>query len=113
MSDQGGHFIAQVVESLTTFYVVVHKKSTPYYPQAHGLTESTNKMLQNILKKNVNENQTDWDTKLQIALWAYWIAYKTSVRSTLFRLAFGLEAFILMEFQIPSLRVQVREHLSC
>ena len=31
--DQGGHFIDQVVENLTTFYAVVHKKSTPYYPR--------------------------------------------------------------------------------
>ena len=56
ISDQGGHFLDQVVESLTTFYVVVHKRSTPYYPQANGLAESTNKTLQNILWKFVNEN---------------------------------------------------------
>ena len=30
ISDQGGHFLGQVVESLTTFYVVVHKRRTPY-----------------------------------------------------------------------------------
>ena len=59
ISDQGGHFLGQVVESLTSFYAVVHKRSTPYYPQANGLAESTNKTLQNILQKIVNENQTD------------------------------------------------------
>ena len=31
VSDQGGHFLGQVVESLTTFYAAVHKRSTPYY----------------------------------------------------------------------------------
>ena len=56
ISDQGGHFLDQVVESLTTFYVVVHKRSTPYYPHANGLAKSTNKTLQNILWKFVNEN---------------------------------------------------------
>ena len=30
--DQGGHFLGQVVENLTTVYAVVHKRSTPYYP---------------------------------------------------------------------------------
>ena len=89
ISDQGGHFLGQVVESLTTFYAVVHKRSTPYYPQANGLAESTNKMLQNILGKIVNENRTDWDTKLHSALWAYRTTYKTSIRSTPFRLAFS------------------------
>ena len=55
-SDQGGHFISQVVESLTRFFVVVHKKSTPYYLQANDLAECTNKTLHNILKYIVNEN---------------------------------------------------------
>ena len=57
ISNQGGHFLGQVVESLTTFYAVVHKRNTPYYPQANGLAESTNKTLQNILQKIINENQ--------------------------------------------------------
>ena len=56
ISDQGGHCLSQVVESLTTFYAVVHKRNTPYYLQANGLAESTNKTLQNILRKFVNEN---------------------------------------------------------
>ena len=30
ISDQGGHFLGQVVEILTSFYAVVHKRSTPY-----------------------------------------------------------------------------------
>mgnify|MGYP002775707602 FL=1 len=71
ISDQGGHFLGQVVESLTTFYAVDHKRSTPYYLQANGLVESTNKTLQNFLRKIVNENRMDWDTKLHNALWAY------------------------------------------
>ena len=97
------------MESLTTFYVVVQKRSTPYYLQANGLTESTNKTLQNILRKIVNENMTDWDTKLHSALQAYRTAYKTSIRTTPFRLALGLEAIMPIEFQVPSLRIQVRK----
>ena len=59
ISDQGGHFLNAVISGLTQHYAAVHKKSTPYYPQANGLTESTNKTLQNILCKIVNENRTD------------------------------------------------------
>ena len=53
-----------VIDGLTHHYVVIHKKSTPYYPHEYGLVESTNKTLQNILKKIVNDHGTDWDTKL-------------------------------------------------
>ena len=101
ISDQGCHFLNSVV----------HKKSTLYYTQDNGLAESTNKTLQNILKKIVNENRTDWDTKLHSALWAYRTSYKTSIQSTPFRLAYGLEAVMPMEFQVPSLRIQARDWL--
>ena len=83
---------------MTHHYAVVHKKSTLYYPQANGLAESTNKTLQNILRKIVNENQTDWDTKVSSALWAYTTSSKTSLQATLFHLAYGLEAVMSVEF---------------
>ena len=31
ISDQGGHFLNHIIRELTMHYVVVHKKSTPYY----------------------------------------------------------------------------------
>ena len=98
-----------MITGLTEHYVVVHKKSTLYYPQANGLAESTNKSLQNILRKIVNENRMDWDTKLNSALWAYWTSFRTSVQATPFRLAYGFEAVMPVEFQIPSLCIQVKE----
>ena len=79
ISDQGSHFLNVVIHDLTAHYAVVHKKSTLYYPQANGLAESTNKTLQNVLKKIVNEHRTNWDTKLHSALWAYRTSYKTSI----------------------------------
>ena len=90
---------------------MVHKKSTPYYPQENGLAESTNKTLQNILRKIVNENRTDWDTKLCSALWAYRKSFKTSVQPTPFRLPYGLEVVMSVEFQILSLCIQVKERM--
>ena len=111
VSDQGTHFINKLVHELSTYYAVVHKKSTPYYPQANGLAESTNKTLQTILKKIVNENRMDWDQKLNSGLWAYRTLYKTSIKSTPFRLAFALEAVMPIEFQILTLRVQATERL--
>ena len=89
ISGQGGHFLNAVISGLTQHYTVVHKKSMPYYPHANGLAESTNKTLQNILQKIINENRTNWDTKLSSALWAYKTSFKTSLHATSFRLAYG------------------------
>ena len=111
VSDQACHFLNRLIRDLTTHYAVVHRKSTSYYPQANDLAESTNKILQTILKKIVNKNWTYLDDKLQSALWAYRTTFKKSIQSTPFRLAFGLEAVMPIQSQVPSLRVQITELL--
>ena len=73
--------------------------------------ESTNKTVKGILRKIVNTHWTDWDCKLQSASWAYRTSFKTSIGATPFRLAYGLEAVIPVAFEVPSLRIQVQEHL--
>ena len=50
--------------------------------------------------------------KLQSTLWAYRTTYKTNIRTTPFGLTFRLEAVMPIKFQIPSLRIQVKERLS-
>ena len=112
ISGQGSHFLNKVIQGLTEYYVVVHKKSTPYYPQANGLAKLTNKTLQTILKQIKNENRTDWDQNLNSVLWACMTSYKTTIQSTPFRPAFGLEVVMPIEFQDPSLRLQVVEQLN-
>ena len=74
VSDQGTHFINKIVNELSTYYAVVHKKSTLYYPQANDLAESTNKTIQMILRKIVNENRTDWDQN-SIVLYGYTVLH--------------------------------------
>ncbi len=45
VSDQGAEFLNQVIHELMQKHMIVHKKSTVYYPQANGQAESTNKIL--------------------------------------------------------------------
>ena len=111
VSDQGSHFLNATMEELVKKHMIIHKKSTVYYPQANGQAESTNKVLQNVLKKTVETNRSDWDQKLSSALWAYRTAYKTVTGQTPFRLAYGFEVVVPMEFLVPSLRIAVEERL--
>ena len=53
----------------------------------------------------------DWDRKLQSALWAYCTSFKTNISTTPFRQEFGLEAIMPIEFEIPTLQIQVQEQL--
>ena len=57
VSDQGTHFVNKVVEVLLNEFMVTHKKSEPYHPQANGQAESTNKVLCTTLTKVVEGNR--------------------------------------------------------
>ena len=85
VSDRGGHFINRIIKHLTGFFSVMHKKSSPYYPQANGLAESTNKQIMQILTKLVSNHPQDWDAVLPSALWAYRTGFKVATGLTPFK----------------------------
>ena len=58
-----------------------------------------------VLTKIVSDSRTDWDQKLHSTLWAYRVAYKTSLKTTPYNMVFGLSAIFPIEFMIPTLRV--------
>ncbi|MCO5581762.1 hypothetical protein L7F22_035650 [Adiantum nelumboides] len=105
VSDQGTHFINDTIEILSELYSIKHKKSTPYYPRCNGQAESSNKTIKSIMTKIVQDEPHNWDEKLQTALWAYRIAYKVTIGMTPFRMVYGTEAVIPLEFAVPSLRL--------
>ncbi|MCO5549982.1 hypothetical protein L7F22_003459 [Adiantum nelumboides] len=105
VSDRGTHFTKEVIENLLDEFMVIHKKSAPYHPQANGQAEPTNKTLCTVLTKIVSDSRTDWDTKLHSALWAYRVAYKPKLHTTPFNLVFGLNAILPIEFLLPTLRI--------
>ena len=111
VSDRGGHFINKIIRRMAGFFLVLHKKSSPYYPQANGLAKSSNKQIVRILKKLVSVHWKDWDTKLPAALWAYHTAFKVATGMTPFKLDFGLEAITPVEFIVPSLWIAVEDRL--
>ena len=66
--DRGTHFLNATITALTDKYLIKHRKTSPYHPQANGQTEKTNGLLCKILTKTVSGLGTDWDTKLFNAL---------------------------------------------
>ena len=65
-----------------------------------------------ILRKTVMDSKRDWDTKLTAALWAYRTTYKVTTQATSFSLVCGLEATLLIEYEVESLRVAIGSRLT-
>ena len=55
-----------------------------YYPHGNGLDESSNKFLERIIKKLLEDNKKAWNTKLKYALWANRINTKRAIGMSLF-----------------------------
>ena len=60
----------------------------------------------------MSDNYKDWDDKLDSALWSFWTTYKVSIGMTPFRLVYGIEVVVLMEFVVLSLRISVAHKIS-
>ena len=105
MSDQGSYFSNRTMRALNEELQVQHKKSTPYHPQANGTIEVFNKILETTLTKVCNANHDDSNLKIPVVLWAYRTTCKRLTGHTPFKLVYGQEEVMPMEYIVPSLRI--------
>nr|GEZ28579.1 reverse transcriptase domain-containing protein [Tanacetum cinerariifolium] len=80
ISDRGRHFCNDQFAKVMLKYGVTHRLVTAYHPQTSGQVEVSNRSLKRILERTMGENRASWSDKLDDALWAFRIAYKTPIR---------------------------------
>lgn len=73
---------------------IVLKHSSNYYPQGHGLAESTNKNLICILKKTLLSHQRNFYNSLSNAFWVNRVMTKPSLGTSPYFLVYGKEVIL-------------------
>ncbi|GJZ44070.1 reverse transcriptase domain-containing protein [Tanacetum coccineum] len=80
-------------------YGVTHRLSTTYHPQISGQVKVSNRGLKCFLERTVGENRASWSDKLDDALWAFCIAFKTPIGCTPYKLVYEKACHLPIELE--------------
>jgi hypothetical protein len=103
VSDRGKHFINEVIANIIMQHQIRHRLTTPYNPKANGLTEKANGLVCAILKKIIEAHKTDWDRKLQSAVYAYNTTVKGTTGKSPYFLVYGQDPLTPVEQEIRTI----------
>nr|AAK52152.1 putative gag-pol polyprotein [Oryza sativa Japonica Group] len=85
--------------------------SSPYYAQANGQAEASNKSLIKLIKRKISDYPRQWHTRLAEALWSYRMACHGSIQVPPYKLVYGHEAVLPWEIRIGSRRTELQNDL--
>jgi hypothetical protein len=85
---------------------------SPYYAQANGQAESSNKTLIKLIKKKIEQNLRRWHEVLSEALWAHRISRHGATKVTPFELVYGQEVVLLIKVNLDAYRLAKQNDLS-
>ena len=111
-TDQGSSFMSHQVREFAESYNIKLLNSSPYYAQANGQAESSNKILIKLIKKKVEDNPRKWHELLSEALWAHRISRHGATKVTPYELVYGQEAVLPVEVNLNALRIAKQNDLS-
>ena len=113
LTDQGTHFVNELIDSMCNRIGVRHRLSTPYHPQTNGLVERFNRTLCEMLAKYTYQYQQDWDIFLPSALFAYRTMRQNTTRYEPFYLTYGRDAVLPIDLQLPVHQIESITNLRC
>nr|GEX35154.1 reverse transcriptase domain-containing protein [Tanacetum cinerariifolium] len=99
ISDRETHFCNDKFSKVMSKYGVTHRLATTYHPQTSRQVEVFDRGLKRILERTVGENHALWLDKLDDALWAFRIAFKTPIGCTPYKMVYGKSCHLPIELE--------------
>jgi transposase InsO family protein len=88
-TDQGSQFTSGEFEEYASSLGIKLLNSSPYYAQANGQAEATNKGINKLIKRMIDESPKRWHMVLNEALWAYRMACHRATKVSPYQLVYG------------------------
>jgi transposase InsO family protein len=89
LSDRGANFLSQLMMAICERLKIRKLNTTAYHPEANGANERSHRTLYTLLRGLTEDNGSDWEEKLPMALWAYRVAYHRSIGTSPHEALFG------------------------
>jgi hypothetical protein len=104
--------MSKELRDFTELYKIKLLKSSPYYAQANGQAEYSNKTLIKLIKKKIEENPRRWHEVLSEALWAHRISRHGATKVTPFKLVYGQDAVLPVEVNLDAYKLAKQNDIS-
>jgi hypothetical protein len=111
-TDQGASFMSKKVCEFVELYRIKLLNSSPYYAQANGQVESSNRTLISLIKKKISDHPKHWHKILSEALWAHRICKHRDTKVSTFELVYGQEAVLHVEISLNAVRFAKQNDLT-
>jgi hypothetical protein len=110
-TDQGAAFMSHQFKTFASSLKIKLLNSSPYYAQANGQVEASNKILIKLNKKKIDEHPRRWHEVLSEALWAHRVSKHGATKVTSFELAYGQEVVLPVEINLQACQVARQDDL--
>jgi len=111
-TDQGTMFTSGEFDEFAIGMGIKVLNSSPYYAQANGQAEASNKGIIKLIKQKIEENPKRWHTLLKEALWSYRMACHGATKVSPYQLVYGHDAVLPWEIKTGSSQIFSQDQLN-
>ncbi|KAK1678267.1 hypothetical protein QYE76_039115 [Lolium multiflorum] len=111
-TDGGSVFVSKEMKKFCDDMGIKLIRSSPYYAQANGQAEASNKSLIKLIKRKIDEHPRRWHEVLSEALWAYRMSCHGAIKTSPYQLVYGQEAVLPWEIKAGSRRITFQNDLT-